>query len=407
MTPEEQLDRLIERWERGVPLGQVANEELQARLAAARTLAQLQAIEVPPAFAARLEARLRARARRLALQNGWELAVPRPQPRVRSRRVLRGRAWITALGIAAVVLLMCIGAIAAAAQSLPGDPLYGLKRLEQQVALLLVSSPQDRAHTEISQLQSALADLRTVVNEQRPDEVIQEALGVVAERTSESQTAVAALSAGPDRVAAQRDLDSALAREDQTVRSLLAKVDWPLRLAFTQQLGVLGEAIPTIAKVTVSQPNQGHLLITVTGTNFAPGATLMINGVPKGTVNKGTATQLVVQISTSDWPSGPRTVGVQNPDGMAAQLGLKGTDDDNDQDDHPNQQGTPGVNGTPGNDSGDDGGGYGGSGGSSGTPTPTPTPGYGGSGGSNGTPTPTPGYGGSGGSNGATPTPDH
>lgn len=365
MTPEEQLDRLIERWERGVPLGPVANEELQARLAAAEMLAQLQAIEVPPAFAARLEARLRARARRLAQQNGQEIAVPRPQPRVRSRRVLRGRAWITALGIAAMVLLMCIGAFAAAAQSLPGDPLYGLKRLEQHVTLLLVSSPQDRAHTEISQLGGALADLSAVVNQRRPDEAIQEALGVVADRTRESRAAVAALSAGPDRVAVQRELNTGLATEDQAMRALLARLDWPMRLAFTQQLGVLGDAIPTIEKVTVSRPDQGHLLLTVTGTNFASGATLIINGVPKGTVNKSAATQLVVLISTSDWPSGTRTVGVLNPDGTAAQLGLRGTDDDNDQNDQHDQQGTPG----PGDD---DGSGHRGSGGSSGTPTSTP-----------------------------------
>lgn len=68
MTPAEQLDRLIEQWERGAAPGPVASDEIAARLAAAEVLARLQTIAVPPGFAARLEARIRGRARSLAGQ---------------------------------------------------------------------------------------------------------------------------------------------------------------------------------------------------------------------------------------------------------------------------------------------------------------------------------------------------
>src|SRR5690348_12288232 len=85
MTPEEQLDRLIEQGHQGTRLGPVPTDEVAARLAAAEALARLQAIEIPPAFARRLEARIRTRARDLAQQRGWEIAVPRPQQPVRSR----------------------------------------------------------------------------------------------------------------------------------------------------------------------------------------------------------------------------------------------------------------------------------------------------------------------------------
>jgi hypothetical protein len=374
MTPEEQLDQLIERWEQGAWLGPVANAEIETRLTAAKTVAALHEIDVPPAFAARLEARLRARARHLAQRNGHEIAVPRPRKRVRSQRVLLGRAWTTAVGIAAVVLLTCISAFTASAQSLPGDPLYGLKQLEQQVTLAFASSPQDHAQLQISQLRSALNDLSAVVSERRQDETIQEALGVVADRTRASQAAVAALPTGPDQAAAERDLVSTLAMEDQTLRGLLARLDWPLRLAFTQQLGALGDAIPTITRVQVSRPTNNQLQITVTGTNFAPDVALMINGVPKGTVSKRTATQLVALITPSDWPRGTRTVGVLNPDGTAAQRVVKGTDGDGDQDDDDGHEATPGATSTPepGNDGEDDGTEHGGTGGSNGTPTPPP-----------------------------------
>lgn len=70
MTLEEHLDGLIERWERGIPLGPIPNTQIEARLAAAAVLAHLQAIAMPPAFDARLEGRIRARVRSLARQRG-------------------------------------------------------------------------------------------------------------------------------------------------------------------------------------------------------------------------------------------------------------------------------------------------------------------------------------------------
>ena len=77
MTPEERLDGLIERWESGVSPGRVESLEVEACLAAAAALMQLQALVVPPAFAARLEARVRAHARNLAAPQRKVIAFPR------------------------------------------------------------------------------------------------------------------------------------------------------------------------------------------------------------------------------------------------------------------------------------------------------------------------------------------
>lgn len=49
-----------------------------------------------------------------------------------------------------------------------------------------------------------------------------------------------------------------------------------LRLAFTQQLGALGDPVPTVTQVVVHAQNNGTLPVTLTGTHFAPGAELLI-----------------------------------------------------------------------------------------------------------------------------------
>lgn len=371
MTPEERLDRLLELREQGAPRLPMTSEDLAARIAAADALAHLQAIDAPPEIDARLEARIRARARQLAHQHGGELPVPRPPQRRHTRLFSLRRGWGMALGMAAALLLLLVGTLSAAASSLPGDPLYSLKQFEHEVRLSFASDQQDRAELEISQLQSGLADLNTVIGQKRGDAAIQQALETVVAQTRDSQAAVAAVPAGAEQTAVQRDLVSALTEEEQALHSGLARVDWPLRLAFTQQLGALGEAIPTLTKVSAEPLSNNTITITLTGTNFAQGAQLTINGVAKGSVSKNTPTTLVVTLNASDWPKGPTAVGVLNPDGTAAQITLKAGSDDNDHDsdDQPQSGGTPGATGTPGGDDrGDDDGA-----GRTTSPIPSPT----------------------------------
>jgi hypothetical protein len=343
MNPEEYLDRLIERREHGgeaqIPL---ANDEVAASLDAAEVLAQLQKIEVPPGFAHRLELSIRTRARSISEQNTETIPIARPRSSAGSQPFPRRRTWIALLRLAAVLMVACIGVLTASAQSLPGDALYGLKQAEKQLTLTFANNPQNRASDQIDQLRSALVDLNTVVNDGRGDDAIGLALDTVAAKTSGSQEAVAALPAGSEREAAQQGLDDVLAQEDQTLRHLLVHMDWPMRLAFTRQLGVLGDPVPTVAHVVVRTQINGMLLITLTGSHFAPQAELMINGRPAGMVNQSTPVQLVAVISNSAWFSGAHAVGVRNPDGTAAQIVLGGNDLERDQQggDH-SRQGTP------------------------------------------------------------------
>jgi hypothetical protein len=242
--------------------------------------------------------------------------------------------------------MACTAILTLSPKSLPGDALYGLKQAEYQFSLTLANNPQDRATIQIGQLHSALVDLNTVVNDGHDDNTITLALNSVATNTTGSRSAVAALPAGSEREAAQGALDGVLAEEEQTLRHLLGHVDWPVRLAFTQQLGTLGDPVPTVTHVTVLTQSNGTLLITLTGTHFAPQAELVINGQAEGTVSQSTPVQLVAVISTSAWPSDERALGVHNPDGTAAQMIFNGgANEPEQQNSNPSRYGTPDSDG--------------------------------------------------------------
>jgi hypothetical protein len=340
----------------------VSNYETAASLAAAETLTQLQKIDVPREFAGNLELQIRARARGLAQHSGTTMPLAPPRSPAGTQRFLAHRGWIAALGIAAVLMLTCVGVLTASAQSLPGDALYSVKQAEYQFTLTLANNPKDGVNVQITQLQSTLVDLSTVVYASRDDDSIRLALNIVAAKTNDSRSAVTALPAGSEREIAQRSLDGVLAEEEQVLRRLLNHVDWPIRLALTQQLGVLGDPVPTVTHVMVSTQSNGTLLITLKGTNFAPNTELIINGRPVVMMSQSTSQQLLAVISNSAWSADENTFGVRNPDGTAAQMILDGDgheqpNGDNKSnstpvphgDDNKNKIGTP----VPGGDSGD------------------------------------------------------
>lgn len=321
MKREELLDRLIDRHDYQGNRRPVSNNEITASLAAAEALTQLQKINVPPEFAHRLELSIRDRARSQGVlqQNGRSISTRPLRGSAKTHLLPHRRTWV-AVGIAAMLVLAFISLLTAFAVSLPGDPLYNLKQARDQFILASHNNPQDYASVEIEQLHSALSDLSAAVNAGRDDNTIKQALNIVATKTNDSQKAVAALPAGSDHDTAQQNLDNALAEENQTLRHLLNQMDWSMRLDFTQQLGVLGDSVPKVTHVVVSIQINGTLLITLTGTNFAPQAQLMINGKSMGTVTQSTSGQLVAVISSSQLPPGTYAFGILNPDGTAAQM---------------------------------------------------------------------------------------
>jgi hypothetical protein len=185
MNPEEYLDRLIERRERGEVQIPVASDEVAASLAAAEVLAQLRKIDVPTGFAGHLELYVRAHARGLAQQNGSTAPIERLRSPAGLPRFHMRQTWIAILGIAAVLMLACAGVLTVSARSLPGDALYGLKQAENQLTLNFASDARNRASFQIDQLHNTLVDLSTVVNDKRGEEATRMALNIVAAKTNE------------------------------------------------------------------------------------------------------------------------------------------------------------------------------------------------------------------------------
>lgn len=349
MKQEEYLDHLLDEQNYRGFWQLVEDHEIAGSLAAAERLAQLKEIAVPVDFARRLEGSVRARARSRSLpiqhgtlpSNSRMVLIPGRRRSANVRRSSKRHSWMVLLGTAAALVLSFASVLAFSTQSLPGDPLYGLKQAGNQLMLTFANGPQSRASAELNLLQSALVDLRTVVTAQRDDGAIQLALQTVAARTDDCHQAIAAIPAGPQRDGAQQNFDSLLVEEEQTVRQFLSQVDWPTRLLFTHQLGVLGDSVPTVTHVSVRAQTNGTLLITLTGAHFAPQAKLVIDGRPTGMVSQENAGQLIATINSWEAPPGSHAFGVLNPDGTAAQLILKGDDDHDNPGGQPNQYGTP------------------------------------------------------------------
>lgn len=351
MKPGELLEHLIEAQQaRSTPL-QVENEDLAACLEAVGRLSRLQELAVPTDLARRLEQSVRARAhsrslhqpRSRAVSNRGIILIPGRRRTPPVHRHARRRSWIALLGTAAALALSFVSLLTLSARSLPGDPFYNLKQVQNRFALVLAHNPQDLANSNIELLQSALDDLHTVVIDQRNDNALTLALKTVTARTIACRGAVAALPTGSQRATTQQNLDSVLTQEDQTIRQLLPQIDWSMRVLFTQQLAALGDAAPIVTHVTVNAQSNGTFLVTLSGIHFASQALFVLNGKVTGTMRQAASNQLAVILPTSPWLLDSQAFGVLNPDGTAAQLVF---DRDNDHDlpgDDHGQNGTPVV----------------------------------------------------------------
>ena len=152
--------------------------------------------------------------------------LPRPEPRDAFKRALRAQlmaqapgalarretAWSRfqvgwmrpALAVAAVLLIVMGGAGKAAADSLPGDLSYPLKRAAEQVQLALAIDDTTRIQVLAEQTDHRLADLATAI-ESRPDKAPTASVEY-AEAVRQFTLAVDALRGKPDTSIDKRTL---------------------------------------------------------------------------------------------------------------------------------------------------------------------------------------------------------
>lgn len=308
---------------------------------AADAVRELQHIRVPGDFAASLEARLRERARELQ-------RTPPSTPNFGQRwRHLppAQRAAIIGGSSAIAVLLMLTIIIYSAANSLPGDWLYGLKQFGESIELNQANTPAAKAQVAVSQLHGALSDLRTEIRDRRPDADIEAALAVITSDTKTATSFTNAITGQANRSAAQAQLAQALGDERQTLHQALPQIGWLLRVDFTNQLGAIGATVPQIASVTVGQAHGSVVPLQIHGSGFTSGVVVVLDGAVVGAPQSLTTTQMAIGIPAGLWDGRDHSVGVQNPDDTAAEVAVTNTSHGHGGNPHPTS--TPEPSDTP------------------------------------------------------------
>jgi hypothetical protein len=344
MRPEEHLDTLLtaQLREPDTPAADVPSE-LASMLDTAALLDHYRHVEPEPNFAQALEQRWLASAELLAAQpseEGARLLPARLLPaRLLPARLLPARLLPARLGLwqavsrrssiprwaplaAAAVLLLAIGAgmLSAAASAAPGTPLYGLHRVEQGVRAQFAASAVDQGHLHLTYAEQALSDLIAAAA-QHNMLAYQDALATLREELDSARAALGQVPAGQAHDALVADLAQVTAQARPALLTALPALDWQERLATTNALGTLGQRIPIITRARIITPDfnvHQAWVISLSGSGFQAGAQVVLDGqVMSGTA---TITADTVQLTiTHALPASPRSIGIQNPNGTAAE----------------------------------------------------------------------------------------
>jgi len=341
MLLEDKLDVLLSTGGQLDATGEEA--QLVPLLDAARQLAPLRAATPSPDFVGTLHEVLLARIAALRVGDEAEhayvsgdaytepdLEIVRPvasrptAPRRQrgSRAPARHGARWWQLAVAAMLCLFFGGVfLAAGASATPGSPLYGLHRWEQSFRAGVASSPADKVRLHLNYADGALQSYDALVAAHGDDAALADALATL---LSEQQAAAQALSAVPpggDHDILAGKLTDLGQRTRDDLHAALGRLDWTSRLQATAALGGLGEQVMVVTAARVSAgddiPN-APWSIRVQGSGFVNGGIVLFGGQPGGEVVSVTPTLLVAEWTDGAPPRGV-SVGVQNPDGTAAE----------------------------------------------------------------------------------------
>jgi hypothetical protein len=352
----EQLDALLTERALGRPSAHTEIEAtgLEPLLSAADVLVPLAEAKPSDAFAVRLEARLLARSALRAVTQPAITplnvrALPPGQSRgAVSRRHMARVSWVT---VAALMLVsVTVGALTASAHA--GSPLYGLRKAVDGISASLTDSAGASARAS---LQRASADLRDFITATSQDDIATAltALDRLSKDDHQAATAISQVANSGERSTLQSQLDSLRAQETSTLRGALPTLDWSARVRVTNALRAINATalIVTSAHIRSNPSGSGTrspatVVITVKGNGFVAGAVLLINGQPAGVVDSVSPHMLVANLPAGATGAGITSVGVGEPDGVAASTTRIESNDDNEND----PSGTSGSGGssTPG-----------------------------------------------------------
>jgi hypothetical protein len=327
MDPEYELDALLsakrgEQPAAGRPPG-TRSVALAAALAAARHLDPLRRAEPSPDFVRALEGQLLTRVGVLAMRPAVAQATRGSIAQRGARKLAPRWRWSPWLTVAAVLLLVVVGSgflLHAAALATPGSPLYGLRRLEQTVRVQLAGSDAARARLHLQYAGEALDALDAALARHASSGAYGAALDTYQSEMRSAAAMLALVPAGAEHDAISAQFAALTQRGRHDLLAALPGIDWPERITTTRVLGQLGASVPTVtgAQVVVMQHGaSAKWQVTVQGTGFQPGATLLLDAQPAGTVRSISPTQLEATVEIPPAES-VTSVGIGNPDDTAS-----------------------------------------------------------------------------------------
>jgi len=173
-------DESLERLRRGEKLEPSAEGELESLLELA---SRIQEISTPPteAFVDDLEKRLVEKARTLQRARRRSLWDRYLTPIFSSGRTRR---WAAVLAVILALVLASAGTAIAAQSSIPGDPLYPVKRVTERLGFLVVREPPGKTHLRLEFTRRRTEEIEAL--DDRGEEVEESILVELATETEET-----------------------------------------------------------------------------------------------------------------------------------------------------------------------------------------------------------------------------
>jgi hypothetical protein len=268
-------------------------------------------LQVHPEFAQRLE-------QRILLHH--HVALRQQQTVTTQKSWLFWRPLMAYISLAVVLVCSLLGSsvLALAAQTVtPSNPLYPVKKWEQQVQLSFAHSPSEQAEINLHIAQDRLNALANAHGE-----AYRQALTDLDGQMDATMHILNMLPAGQDHERFADDFAALKARARRTLRDglLHRSLSEPERLATTDELRQLGDAVTQLRQAAIIFPSHSptQATISLTGANFSAGGHVLIDQVVMG--GSGML-QNGIYVFVVNWNGRalPHTVGILNADGTAAQ----------------------------------------------------------------------------------------
>ncbi len=228
------------------------------------------------------------------------------------------RPLVAYLALTIVLLGSLVGSsvLAFAAQATnANNPLYPVKKWEQQVQLSLARSPVDQAEVN---LHIASDRLNALAN--ASGDTYRQTLADLDGQIETLTQILTTLPAGQDHTHLANELAALKGRARQTLRDALPHLALPERLLTTDELGHLGDIVTHLNSAVIVFSSQAPMQATIslTGTNFSAGGHVVIDQelqAESGTLHNGTD----VFVVSWNGHASAHTIGILNSDGTMAQ----------------------------------------------------------------------------------------